>query len=182
MLCVRRLRSERKHFGDERFVQVVQVQGAASAAASALIAPAHAAAPAAVVPVQQEEFQEADGVHVFEVQDIIDISVGKRSGKHVLMYTVWWKGYLETQSSKEYEEDISGDLIAQWNQKNPGAYRACCEKLAQMQSTAGKRKKSSISGHGDNDLGLDVRQSEQVVTTTRSGRTSVASNAHNRDN
>ena len=77
---------------------------------------------------------------------------------------------------------ISGDLIAQWNQKNPGAYRACCEKLAQMQSAAGKRKKNSIAGHGDNDLGLDVRQPEQAVTTTRSGRTSVASNAHNRDN
>ena len=115
------------------------------------------------------------------MKDIIDISVGKRSGKHVLMYTVWWKGYLETQSSKEYEEDISGDLIAQWNQKNPGAYRACCEKLAQMQSAAGKRKRSSIAGHGDNDLGLDVRQTEQVVTTTRSGRMSVPSNAHNRD-
>ena len=114
------------------------------------------------------------------MKDIIDISVGKRSGKHVLMYTVWWKGYLETQSSKEYEEDISGDLIAQWNQKNPGAYRACCEKLAQMLGAAGaKRKKSSIAGHDDSDLGLEVRQPESVVT--RSGRTSVASNAHNRD-
>ncbi len=108
VLEVRRLRSERKHFGDERFVQAVQVRGAATAAASEFIALAHDATSAVVVPVAvlQEKYQEADGVHFFEVKDIIDISVGKRSGKHVLMYTVWWKGYLETQSSKEYEEDI----------------------------------------------------------------------------
>ena len=109
------------------------------------------------------------------MKDIIDISVGKRSGKHVLMYTVWWTGYSKQQSSKEYEEDISPDLIAQWNQSNPGAYRACCEKLAHMQSAAaGTRRKSFNAAIDDNDL--DVRQPDPIIT--RSGRQSVASNAH----
>lgn len=111
------------------------------------------------------------------MKDIIDISVGKRSGKCVLMYTVWWTGYSREQSSKEYEEDIGADLIAQWNQRNPGAHRACCEKLAQMQSAAAsKSKKGFNAAHNDNDLGLDLRQTDPVVT--RVGRKTVASNKH----
>jgi hypothetical protein len=175
---VRRLRTERKHFGDETFVQAVQIQTAASGAATpVMIHHVHAAPSPAAGHGAPEDYQQPDGVDIFEVKDIIDISVGKRSGKHVLMYTVWWTGYSKQQSSKEYEEDISPDLIAQWNQSNPGAYRACCEKMAQMHSAAaGTRRKSFNAAINDNDLGLDVRQPDPIIT--RSGRQSVASNAN----
>ena len=111
------------------------------------------------------------------MKEIIDISVGKREGKHVLMYTVWWAGYSKEQSSKEYEEDVSGELVALWNRSNPGPYRACCAKMAQMQSAAaGTRKKSFNVAHNNNDLGLDLQDAEPVVeaVVTRAGRKSSA--------
>ena len=163
MVYVRRLKAERKHFGDETFVPAMIPSAVLSATAVQVAMP--------------EVFQQPDGVDIFEVKEIIDISVGKRKGKHVLMYTVWWAGYSKEQSSKEYEEDVSGDLVALWNRSNPGAYRACCAKMAQMQSAAaGTRKKSFNIAHNNNDLGLELQEAEPVVeaVVTRAGRTSSA--------
>jgi hypothetical protein len=95
--------------------------------------------------VSQIEYEEANGVDTFQVREITDISVGKRQGKHVLMWTIWWQGFSKEQSTCEFEEDINPGLV------NAGAFRTCSEKLIQMQQAANSRKRPTNTA---GDLGV----------------------------
>jgi hypothetical protein len=100
-------------------------------------------------------YEEANGVDIFEVQEIIDISIGKRVGKHVLMWTIWWKGYSKEQSTCEYEDEINPGLVKAWNAQNAGAFRTCSEKLIQMQQAANtSRKRQPNQAASCDDLGV----------------------------